>query len=61
MGSEPVASKLLFAPPAPGSEDDTEWHPDSIEMEEERSGPRHREPKGGESKTNGEVEAGNKA
>lgn len=60
MGSQPVASKLLFAPPAPGSEDDTEWHPDSIEMEEEHSGTHHREPKGGESKTDGEVEAGNK-
>ena len=37
MGSEPVASKLLFAPPAPGSEDDLEGDFDSFEMSPEAS------------------------
>jgi hypothetical protein len=32
MGSEPVVSKLLFAPPAPGSEDDIEEDLDALEM-----------------------------
>ena len=42
MGSEPAASKLLFAPPAPGSEDDLEGDFDSFEMTPEPSGPRDR-------------------
>ncbi|TEB29603.1 hypothetical protein FA13DRAFT_1734381 [Coprinellus micaceus] len=32
LGSEPVASKLLFAPPTPGSEDDLDSDLSSIEM-----------------------------
>ena len=32
MGSEPVASNLLFAPPPPGSEDGTEEEFDAVEM-----------------------------
>jgi hypothetical protein len=39
MGSEPVASKLLFAPPAPGSEDSYEGDFDSIEMTPEPTDP----------------------
>ena len=42
MGSEPVASKLLFAPPAPGSEDDLDGDFGSIGMTPETSGPRYR-------------------
>jgi hypothetical protein len=42
MGSEPVASKLLFAPPAPGSEDH-EDDLDFFEMAPERFGLRHRD------------------
>jgi hypothetical protein len=42
MGSETVASKLLFAPPAPGSEDNIEGDFDSIEMTPEPSDLRHR-------------------
>ena len=42
MGSEPLASKLLFAPPAPGSEDDLEGDFDSFETTAEPSGPRDR-------------------
>ena len=38
MGSEPVASKLLFAPPEPDSEDDLEGGPDSFELAGEPSG-----------------------
>ncbi|TEB28593.1 hypothetical protein FA13DRAFT_1711623 [Coprinellus micaceus] len=38
MGSEPVASKLLFALPAPGSEDDLGNDFDSLEMTQEPSG-----------------------
>ena len=38
-GSEPIASKLLFAPPAPGSEDDIESDFDSFEMTPDPSGP----------------------
>jgi len=41
MGSEPVASKLLFAPPLPGSEDDLEGDIDSFRMAAEASGLRH--------------------
>ena len=47
MGSEPLASKLLFAPPAPGSEDDVEGDADSFEMAGEPSG-LHRRGAGGE-------------
>ena len=42
MGSEPLASKLLFAPPAPGSEDDLEGDFDSFEMAPQPAGLRHR-------------------
>ncbi|TEB21346.1 hypothetical protein FA13DRAFT_1800006 [Coprinellus micaceus] len=38
MGSEPVASKLLFALPAPGSEDNLGNDFDSLEMTQEPSG-----------------------
>ncbi|TEB28613.1 hypothetical protein FA13DRAFT_1711638 [Coprinellus micaceus] len=38
MGSEPIASKLLFTPPAPGSEDDLEGAKVSLEMTQEPSG-----------------------
>ncbi|TEB28594.1 hypothetical protein FA13DRAFT_1711624 [Coprinellus micaceus] len=38
MGSEPIASKLLFAPPAPASEDDLEGDFDSLEMTQGPSG-----------------------
>ena len=41
MGSEPIASKLLFAPPAPGSKDDPEGDFESFEMTQEPSGQRH--------------------
>ncbi|TEB28590.1 hypothetical protein FA13DRAFT_1735433 [Coprinellus micaceus] len=46
MGSEPFASKLLFAPPAPGSEDDLGADFDSYEMTREPSAVRHRGPAG---------------
>jgi hypothetical protein len=46
MGSEPVASKLLFAPPAPGSEDDLDGDFDSLEPAQEPSGLRRRESAG---------------
>ncbi|TEB27475.1 hypothetical protein FA13DRAFT_1816390 [Coprinellus micaceus] len=44
MGSEPVASKLLFAPPAPGteSEDDLEEDLDSFDMASEPYALHHR-------------------
>ena len=35
MGSQPVASKLLFAPPVPGSEDDLEEDFDAPQMKQE--------------------------
>jgi hypothetical protein len=46
MGSEPVASKLLFAPPAPESEDDLEADFESCEMTPEHPAMRHRGPVG---------------
>lgn len=42
MGSEPVASKLLFAPPTPDSEDDLDSDLSSFEMASEPSDPPHR-------------------
>ena len=50
MGSEPLASKLLFAPPAPGSEDDLEGDFNSFEVDPQPSGLRHREAEGEELK-----------
>ena len=44
MGSEPVASKLLFAPLAPEPEDTRD--PESFEMSLERSGPSDRKAAG---------------
>ncbi|KAJ3528650.1 hypothetical protein NMY22_g9322 [Coprinellus aureogranulatus] len=41
MGSRPIASKLLFAPPLPGAEDD-EDHQDQFETSTEDSPVRHR-------------------
>ena len=40
VGSQAVASKLLFAPPAPGSEDDLDG--DTTSFETEPSSMRHR-------------------
>ena len=57
MGSEPVASKLLFAPPTPGSEDDLEGDFDSFEMTLEPSDLRHRAAVG-EGSEGREAEAG---
>jgi hypothetical protein len=55
MGSEPVASKLLFAPPIPGSEGDLQGDLDSLEMAQEPSG--LRQPgSAGEGAERGEVE-----
>jgi hypothetical protein len=42
MGSEPVASKLLFAAPTPGSDDDLEDDLNSSEMVARTSGLRYR-------------------
>ncbi|TEB28622.1 hypothetical protein FA13DRAFT_1815724 [Coprinellus micaceus] len=44
MGSEPVASKLLFAPPVPGSEGGLDGELESFEMAPQPSGLRHRAP-----------------
>ena len=41
MGSEPVASKLLFAPAAPDSDDDIEEDFDSDEIDQGSSGMHH--------------------
>ena len=41
IGSEPVASKLLFAPPAAGSEDDLDEDANSFEMVQGQSSLRH--------------------
>ena len=56
MGSEPLVSKLLFAPPAPGSEDDLEGDFVSFEMAQVPSDLRHRGAGGGASEVgeNGE-------
>jgi hypothetical protein len=54
MGSEPVASKLLFAPPAPGSEGDLEDDFGSLEMAQD-SGLRQRG-SAGEGAERGEVD-----
>jgi hypothetical protein len=59
MGSEPVASKLLFAPPAPGSEDDVEEDFDSHEMAQESSVLRHRGAVGGSYHVREAGQAGN--
>ena len=61
MGSEPVASKLLFAPPAPSTDDGTEWHPDAFEMEEEGSGREHRGLHEGKPKTDQVIQVVSKA
>jgi hypothetical protein len=57
MGSEPVAPKLLFAPPAPGSEDSLEGDFNSFEMTPEPSGPHDRgaEGKGSQGREDGEA------
>ncbi|TEB28597.1 hypothetical protein FA13DRAFT_1793778 [Coprinellus micaceus] len=47
MGSEPFASKLLFAPPPPGSEDDPEGDVEAIEMTQEPHGLRRQGSTGG--------------
>ncbi|TEB28585.1 hypothetical protein FA13DRAFT_1735423 [Coprinellus micaceus] len=46
MGSEPFASKLLFAPPIPGEDDDPEAGLDSFEMAPDPSGLCHRDSAG---------------
>ncbi|TEB28620.1 hypothetical protein FA13DRAFT_1815723 [Coprinellus micaceus] len=51
MGSEPIASKLLFAASAPGSEDDLEF--DSFELAPVPSGMGHRGPSGNEPERGG--------
>ncbi|TEB21354.1 hypothetical protein FA13DRAFT_1717026 [Coprinellus micaceus] len=55
MGSEPVASKLLFAPPPLGSEDDRDGDFESLERAQEPSGLRRRE-SAGEGSDRGEVD-----
>ncbi|TEB28626.1 hypothetical protein FA13DRAFT_1735454 [Coprinellus micaceus] len=47
MGSAPVASRLLFAPPAPGSSDDPESDFGSFEMASHPSYVRHQGSGGG--------------
>jgi hypothetical protein len=46
MGSEPFASKLLFAPQVPGEDDDSEVGLDSFEMAPDPSGLHRRDSAG---------------
>jgi hypothetical protein len=59
MGSQPVASKLLFAPPPPGSDDDLEDDPGFFEMAPGPSGAHHRGAVGKTSSTHEAREHGN--
>ncbi|TEB21510.1 hypothetical protein FA13DRAFT_98796 [Coprinellus micaceus] len=61
IGSQPVASKLLFAPPPPGSDDDLEDDPGFFEMAPGPSGAHHQGAVGKTSSTHEAREHGNNA